>query len=191
MREMARFLLAGSMMAILGGCAHQTTQSEAKTSTKTRVVVTPPPAPAQGIRLAVLPVENDGFPELAEWVSNLLADARVNDVDEYFKTRVALEVVQLSIECVDPTPACYSAVGKSLRANRLLLAQISGSANRKHDHSVRLKIMLFDVDGKRELASAQHTFKNQDEALADAEDLMDRALGDRKQTARAAKGKAQ
>src|ERR1044071_6800462 len=50
------------------------------------IVINPDrPTPPKGIRLAVLPVESDGFPEVAEWLSNLLADVRVSDVDEYFK----------------------------------------------------------------------------------------------------------
>src|SRR6516162_1613125 len=77
-------ILAMSLLAALG-CANKANMPK---------VVTPErPIPAKGIRLAVLPVESDGFPEVAEWVSNLLADVRVSGVDEYFKTRVALAVV--------------------------------------------------------------------------------------------------
>src|SRR5262245_54386968 len=106
-------ILAMGLLAVLG-CVNATNMP---------TVVTPDrPTPPKGTRLAVLPVESDGFPEVAEWVTNLLADVRVSGVDEYFKTRVALEVVQLSIECVDPTAQCYTQVGKSLQANRLLMA---------------------------------------------------------------------
>jgi hypothetical protein len=139
------------------------------------------PTPPKGIRLAVLPVESDGFPEVAEWFSNLLADVRVSGVDEYFKTRVALEVVQLSIECVDATPQCYSQVGKSLQANKLLMAVITAGGGRKRDRTVKVRVMLFDVDKGAEITSAEKQFKNKDEALADAEELVNHALGDRKQ----------
>src|SRR5437667_12913394 len=70
------------------------------------------PTPPKGIRLAVLPVESDGFPEVAEWVSNLLADVRVSGVDEYFKTRGALGAVPPPTEGVDSTAQCDAQGGK-------------------------------------------------------------------------------
>jgi hypothetical protein len=173
-------ILAMSLLAALG-CANKANMPK---------VVTPErPIPAKGIRLAVLPVESDGFPEVAEWVSNLLADVRVSGVDEYFKTRVALEVVQLSIECVDANAKCYTQVGKSLQANRLLMAVITGGSGRRKDRSVKVRIMLFDVDKGAEITSAEKQFKNKDEALADAEELVNQALGERKQASATPPGK--
>jgi hypothetical protein len=174
MRWRSAIVTAG--LAMLVGCAHRTP------AVRPHVVVEPPPPP-KGIRLAVLPVESDGFPELAEWVSSLLADVRVAGVDEYFKPRVALEVVQLSIECVDPTPACYTQVGKSLRANKLLMAVITGGSGHHRKRPVKLRIILFDVDQQREIRATERQFKNQDQALADAEDLVNATLGDRVQAA--------
>jgi hypothetical protein len=139
--------------------------------------------PPKAVRLAVLPVESDGFPEVAEWLSNLLGDVRVAGVDEYFKPHVALEVVQLSIECVEATAQCYTQVGKSLEANRLLMATISGGSGRRRERSIRVRVVLFDVDRGVELTAAEKQFKNKDEALADAEDLVKAALGSRKQAA--------
>src|SRR5262245_56501267 len=173
-------ILAMGLLAGLG-CANRANMP---------TVTTPDRAtPSKGIRLAVLPVESDGFPELAEWMSNLLTYVRVSGVDEYFKTRVALEVVQLSIECVDPTARCYTQVGKSLQANKLLMAIISGGSGRRKDRGLKVRVVLFDVDQGAEITSAEKQFKNKDEALADAEELVNRALGDRKQAAATPSGK--
>jgi hypothetical protein len=162
-------------------CTHQAS---------TPVVVTPEhPTPPKGIRLAVLPVESDGFPEVAEWLSNLLADVRVSGVDEYFKPHVALEVVQLSVECIDSTPQCYSQVGKSLQANKLLMAVITGGSGRKRDRTLKVRVVLFDVDRGAEITSGEKQFKNKDEALADAEELVDHALGASKQASAQTAGK--
>src|SRR5215831_2014106 len=173
-------ILAIGLLAVLG-CANK--------GNMPRVVTPERSSPPKGIRLAVLPVESDGFPEVAEWMSNLLTDVRVSGVDEYFKTRVALEVVQLSIECVDPTARCYSQVGKSLQANKLLMAVITGGSGRKRDRSLKVKVVLFDVDRGAEITAGEKQFKNKDEALADAEDLVNHALGASKQASAQTAGK--
>jgi len=173
-------ILAMGLLAALG-CAN--------TSNMPKVITPDRPTPPKGIRLAVLPVESDGFPEVAEWVSNLLSDVRVSGVDEYFKTRVALEVVQLSIECVDANAKCYTQVGKSLQANRLLMAVVTGGSGRRRDRSLKVRVILFDVDKGAEITSAEKQFKNKDEALADAEDLVNRALGESRQASATPPGK--
>src|SRR5262249_20142753 len=107
MRLRECILFAG--VAVACGCfAHKAAPGQ-RAATETSAAV-----PPKAVRLAVLPVESDGFPEVAEWLSNLLGDVRVAGVDEYFKPHVALEVVQLSIECVEPSAHCYTQVGKSL-----------------------------------------------------------------------------
>src|SRR5262245_42765959 len=72
------------------------------------------------VKLAVFKVESEQFPELAKALNAQLQDVHIKGVDDYFLSRVTLEVVQLSIECVEQTPACWSAVGKSLSAQKLL-----------------------------------------------------------------------
>src|SRR3569833_3238588 len=91
----------------------------------------PPPPPKPRIKLAVLPLENDAFPQIASSRNRALHDVKVDGVDEYFLSKVTLEVVQLSIECVQPTSECYGAVGKSLSANKLLLGLIVAVGKRK------------------------------------------------------------
>src|SRR5438270_2983601 len=93
-------------------------------------VAPPPPqtavAPPPKVRVAVLPIESDAFPRLAETINRQLHDVRVRGVDETFVSKVTLEVVQISIECVDPSASCYSAVGRSLSSDRLLMVQLAG-----------------------------------------------------------------
>jgi len=124
----------------------------------------------------VLPVESESFPELADWLSSLLEDARVTGVDEKFQPKVTLEVVQLAIECVDATPTCYMAAGRSLGANRLLFAQIGSSAKRR-DHTLRIAVTLFDAEAGAPVRVADGVFKSQNDALAGVEELVSRAAG--------------
>src|SRR5258705_13580849 len=78
-----------------------------------RPVPAPPPPPRPKIQLAVIPAESDAFPRAARAVSASLSSARIAGVDATAVSKVPLEVVQLSIECVDPTDACYQAIGRS------------------------------------------------------------------------------
>jgi hypothetical protein len=149
----------------LTGCAH-----------------TPAPAPASAtaveahrIKLAVLPVESDAYPRLAAEVNGQLRDAHVDGVDDYFRSKVTLEVVQLSIECVDATAACYSAVGKTLVSDRLLLAQIAALGT-PHHRRVRLTVSLFDVVAGAAIRAAERTFKNEQEAVRAVRGLFDETL---------------
>src|SRR5215207_4365313 len=85
------------------------------------------------LKLAVLAVESDKFPKAAQAATESLAKAQVAGMDEVQVSKVSLEVVQLSIECTEPSPSCYEAVGKSLSANRLLFAQVAGVKPKKRD----------------------------------------------------------
>jgi hypothetical protein len=172
-------LVSAMLGAVLGlGCAHNATSSKS-TPASTRSTTTAKDAAANPaasrVKLAVLPVDSYAFPDLADWLSSLLGDARVNGVDEYVHSKVSLEVVQLAIECVDPTSACYSAVGRSLSANRLLLAQIAGDG-RKHHKNVHVTVTVFDVDSGKPMSAADKVFRNEQQALADVEDLVEKAV---------------
>jgi hypothetical protein len=127
------------------------------------------------VKLAVLPLESDLYPRLAKTLNELLRDARVSGVDDYFVSKVTLEVVQLSIECVDPTSACYSAVGKSLASDRLLMATL-GPSGKRRDHSVRVEITLFDVVAGQAVHSAERVFKSEREAVNGARALVESAV---------------
>lgn len=121
---------------MLFGCAHAPPPH----------VSAPPPPPLARTKLAVLPVDADQFPLVAEALNKALHDVKVAGIDDYFLSKVALEVVQLSIECVQATSDCYKAAGKSLAANKLLLAHIVALGKRKKDKTIRVTVTLFDVD---------------------------------------------
>jgi len=117
----------------------------------------------------VIPAESDAFPQAARAVSASLAAARVSGVDETRVSKVSLEVVQLSVECVEPTSACYEAIGRSMSANRLLFARIDGGANKRE---LRVTVTLYDVDANTAQRTAAKLFASEDEATAGAAALV-------------------
>jgi hypothetical protein len=131
--------------------------------------VAPAPPPPPKVQLAVIPAESDAFPRAAAAVSSSLATAKVTGVDEKRVTKVSLEVVQLSIECVDPTSACYAAIGRSMSANRLLFARIDGGAARRQ---LKITVTLFDVDAASATRTHARVFETEDDATAGAAALV-------------------
>lgn len=123
-------------------------------------------------QLVVLPAESDAFPRAATAVSTALSNATVAGVDGKKLSKVSLEVVQLSIECNDPTPACYAAVGKSLTADKLLFAQLDA----KDKHKLEVTITLFDVARAAPAKTAQKTYASEAEASAGAAALVGQAV---------------
>jgi hypothetical protein len=117
----------------------------------------------------VIPAESDAFPRAARAVSSSLAGARVAGVDTRSISKVSLEVVQLSIECVDPTDACYQAIGRSMAANRLLFARIDTSGKRRQ---LRVTVTLYDVDARAARRTAQKLFASEDQAIDGAAALV-------------------
>jgi hypothetical protein len=135
----------------------------------------PPPQPPQPVvkkTLAVLPAESDAFPKAARAVSDSLTKAQVSGVDETRVSKVSLEVVQLQIECIDQTTACYSAVGKSLSANKLLFAQLAPGGTKKQ---LKVTVTLFDVDTQLLAKRAERVFSSEAEATAGVPELVGEA----------------
>jgi len=130
-------------------------------------------APAAGdshkVQLAVIPVESDVFPRASRAVNASLAAAKVSGIDQTQVSKVSLEVVQLSVECVDPTNACYEAIGRSMSVNQLLFARITGSAKK---HQLKVMVTLFDVDAKAAKRTAEKVFASEDEVAAGAAALV-------------------
>jgi len=82
-------------------------------------------------------------------------------------SKVSLEVVQLSVECVDPTSACYQAIGRSMAANQLLFARIERiSGGGAHKRQLKITVTLFDVDASAAKRTAEKVFATEDEATA-------------------------
>jgi hypothetical protein len=126
------------------------------------------PAPTHNgsVTLVMLPTESDNHPRLATAATDALARAKIAGVDRVVPSKVSIEVVQLSIECVDATPACYEAAAKSLSAGKLLFAQVDDDG----DHP-RVTITLFDA-----VTDVPHTtrrtFDSEDAALAGVDNLV-------------------
>ena len=128
----------------------------------------PAPVLQPKLQLAVIPADSDAFPRAARALSAALAHAQIAGVDSTAVSKVSLEVVQLSIECVDPTDACYQAIGRSMAANRLLFARIDG-AHRKQLH---VTVTLFDVDARTARRTAEKLFATEDQAVDGAAALV-------------------
>jgi hypothetical protein len=156
-------------LALVAGCATASPAPHSETSLTH--------AEHPRVKLAVLPVESDVFPRLAKGLNSLFHDVQVRGVDDYFISKVTLEVVQLSIECVDASNECWSAVGRSLAAQRLLLAQIVRGPKR-HDRSLRLAVTLFDVEAGQPVHRGERQFRNEDEALKAMQELLNLAIGE-------------
>jgi hypothetical protein len=122
---------------------------------------------ASKVTLAVLPAESDAFPKAAKAITSSLTNAKVSGIDDRQVSKVSLEVVQLSIECVEPTVVCYEAVGKSLAANRLLFAAIEPASKKQ----LKVTVTLFDVD-TRNPHTAQKTFANEKDATSGIDQLV-------------------
>jgi hypothetical protein len=133
-------------------------------------MVTPPvrPPPPKVVKLVALPAESEAFPKLARAATDSLSRAQVTGLGAAQVSKVSLEVVQLSIECVDPSAACYQAVGRSLTANGLLFAQIATSKQRQ----LKITVTLFDVDAKAPRTKAEKVFASEDDATAGIAELV-------------------
>lgn len=150
-------------LVAIAGCAHPQSTAE-----------WPPPAtPSKArLKLAVLPVDADQFPQIAASLNNAFRSVKVSGIDDYFLSKVTLEVVQLSIECVQPTSECYRAVGKSLSANRLLLGHVAAVGKRRRDRSVRVTVTMFDVDAGEPANVVDRTYKTPEQASQGAQNLV-------------------
>jgi hypothetical protein len=112
--------------------------------------------------LAILPVESDAWPRLAAELNKALQKVQISGVDETRRLKVALEVVQTQIECLDATDACYTAAGKSLKVSQMLSAVLSKD---KRTKGPRMTLVLFDVERGTLVRVVDRSYKKQDEAV--------------------------
>jgi hypothetical protein len=126
----------------------------------------PVATPIAKIKLVTLPAESDTLPEVAKATTSALAHAKVSGVDESATSKVSIEVVQLSIECVDPTAGCYEAAAKSLSAGKLLFAQIDMAGKKP-----KLAITLFDAATKTP-RTTERTYDTAAAAIAGVDQLV-------------------
>ncbi len=183
MRSVIRALAVGVVGCVLA-CA-QTTGTQRSAGTTVRGGQS---AAERRVKLAVLPVDSDYYPKVASTINGLFRDVQVQGIDDYFMSKVTLEVVQLSIECVESSSACYTAVGRSLASNRLLLAQVTPlnppppgkprkrDKNKEQDTSLKITITYFNVDDQTPSNVVDHTFKSEDEAAGGLCGLIQKGL---------------
>jgi len=128
---MAR-LAASILLLGLGACA----------STPAPPPVTAPkPEPPPPQRLAWMPLDAFDGP-IAQAVNDQMSRAKPPGTSASVKAAISMEVAQLAIECIQPTPACYAAVGRSMNADRLMWAELDGAAA---DEKIRITVVMFDV----------------------------------------------
>jgi hypothetical protein len=125
--------LSGALVLLsLGACA-----SKAPPPVETVRKPEPPPA-----RLAWMPLDAFDVPAVAQVVNDNMSRARPPGTGASTKAAVSMEVAQLAIECIQPTPACYTAVSHSLGADRLMWAELDPSAS---DDKIKITVVLFDA----------------------------------------------
>jgi hypothetical protein len=147
------------VVVMMAGCAHNAQKPE------------PVYSPAAH-RVVALPAESAAYPTAAERATDFLLRTRVQGFDPPELSKVSLEVVQLSIECVEATSVCYTAVGKQLAANQLLFAQFEDGP--KPDQ-VRVSVTLFDVDGATMKKRARKLFDSEEDAVYGMREVVEEA----------------
>jgi hypothetical protein len=155
------------MVVAVSACSHPEPRAPGAASHP----VASPPRP-KVVRLVALPAESDAFPQAAQAMTESLGRAQVDGFGAAQVSKVSLEVVQLSIECVDPSATCYEAVGRSLTANSLLFAQIA-QLKRKQ---LKITVTLFDVDARAQRTRAEKVFASEAEATAGIAELVAEAI---------------
>jgi len=135
--------------------------------------VAPEPAgPAK--KVAVMPADAAAakrWPKLSAALDQALLDARVEG-GVGRASKVPIDVVQISIECVEPTAKCYEAVATSLDVDQLLFAKIDAAA----DGRARVKVTRTARDGSV-LGEAEGTYDSEEAATSKVKGLVDRAVG--------------
>jgi hypothetical protein len=139
-------VLAGALLLALG-CASRS----------------PPPARtvakvASPARLTWLPAESLAGRELAKAVNENLGQVSLPGAAAGVKSAVSMEVAQLAIECTEPTPACYTAVGRSLGADEMLWAEVGAGGGSSRD--VRVALLLYDVRAGAEPRRVEQKFES-------------------------------
>jgi hypothetical protein len=158
-RRERSYVLAGVVLLALG-CAGRT--PPVRTAQKAS-----PPA-----RLTWLPAESIGGRELAKAVNEHLRQVSLPGSATSVRAAVSMEVAQLAIECTEPTPSCYTAVGRSLGADEILWAELGAPGDSSHE--VRVALLLYDVRGGAAPKRVERTFDSVEAARAGVSALVDR-----------------
>jgi hypothetical protein len=153
-------VLSGALLLALG-CAARS-PPPARTVTKAA-----PPA-----RLTWLPAESTAGRDLAKAVNENLGQVSLPGAGASVKSAVSMEVAQLAIECTEPTPTCYTAVGRSLGADKMLWAELGAGGSPSHD--VRVALLLYDVRAGDAPRRVEQKFENVAAARVGVSALVDK-----------------
>jgi len=161
-------VLSGALLLALG-CANRP-PPPARTASKVA-----PPA-----RLTWLPAESVAGRELAKAVNENLGQVALPGAGAGVKSAVSMEVAQLAIECTEPTPTCYTAVGRSLGADEMLWAELGAGGGPSRD--IRVALLLYDVRDGAAPRRVEQSFASVEAVRAGVSALVDRlktAIGPR------------
>ncbi len=122
--------------------------------------------------LVILPTEAAVDQRLLTTIDGALHHVTVKGIEQSVDSKVSMEVVQLSIGCVDPTPKCYAAAAKSLLANHMLFARVL-PADAKKKRALRVTVVLFDGSRGGIVGEVTRTFASEDEAVRDVGRLVE------------------
>jgi hypothetical protein len=156
------------MVVTMSACTHAGSPTTNAVATPSATSRAPGGAARDVVRLVALPAESAAFPNVARAATDSLSHAQVAGLGTAQVSKVSLEVVQISIECVDSSAACYQAVGRSLTANGLLFAQIAAMKRPQ----LKVTVTLFDVDAKASRTKAEKVFESEDDATAGIPELV-------------------
>jgi hypothetical protein len=133
-----------------------------------RVEATPP------VRLVWFPVDaRASSKELVTATNDQLAHLSIKEVTQVAPAPVSLEMAQLTIECIDKTPGCFSKVGRSMNADRMVWADLE----RGGQGAVIVRVSLFDVTKGEIMKNANRTFPSPKEASDGVAGVVRDALG--------------
>ena len=155
-------LLLGALLCLPAGCGHS--------SAPARATAAASPG-RRTARLAWLPAEPYLSRDLASTINDRLAHVTLSGTSEIIRAPVSMEVAQLAIECIEATPRCYAAVGRSLGGDRLIWAELRAS-----NGAVRVTLVLFDVGAGAVVDKHVRTFASMDEARAGVAAMIDGAF---------------
>jgi len=155
-------LIAPLAIVCLAGCAHKGAAPAPVAS-----------GPAAQVRLAWLPLEPLLARDVAKTVNDRLKHLPIAGTMRY-RAPVSMEMAQLALECIEPAPACYAAVGRSVGADRLLWVELGPAP--APDQGLRAAVVLFDVRESAVLRRVERTYDGLPAVRAGVAALIDHAL---------------
>jgi hypothetical protein len=156
----ALYALSGALWLALG-CA-----SRSPPPARTAVSAKPP------ARFTWLPADAIAGRDLAKAVNENLGQVSLPGAAASVKSAVSMEVAQLAIECTEPTPTCYTAVGRSLGADEMVWAELGAGGSSSRD--IRVALLFYDVRAGADPKRVEQKFESLEAARAGVSALVDR-----------------